>query len=223
MRCVPKALQVASVVLLACVAAQAAARKQHTIAFGRWINAKWNAGTEEQQSLALKVRPLYVDDRMREFTTGDARDITDRLFVVRRAIRLNDQLPEEGKTSRWRWEPGGWLMVDRNSGRVSLMNLPLFDPYQSAATWFRDYAAYCGLSDDGDKVYAVVAQMGRRKPVLKKELGSAARADLPDSECAAPVWQRAPARITFQLRSGAPITFGVRGHVADLVSETEEE
>jgi hypothetical protein len=225
MRRLTSAIALAALVVLSWMPAASAPRKQHTIAFGRWINARWSPAADEQQSLALKVRPLYIDERVKEFTTGLPRDITDRVFAVRRAYRLNDQLPGEAekKIPQWRWERGGWLLVDRSSGRVSPLNLPLFDVEQSAAAWFRDYAAYCGLSEDGEKVYAVVAQVGRKKPLLKKELGAAARSGLPDSECAAATWQRAPVRITFHFGSGAPITFAVRGHSADLISEAEEE
>lgn len=45
--------------------------------------------------MALRVRPLLVDGRIREFTLGPAHDVTDRLFVVRRAFRVNDTLPQE--------------------------------------------------------------------------------------------------------------------------------
>ena len=36
-----------------------------------------------------------VDGEVKEWTTGDAHDVTDRSFVVRRVIRLNDELPGE--------------------------------------------------------------------------------------------------------------------------------
>ncbi len=44
----------------------------------------------------LRVRALVVDGVVKEWTTGDAHDVTDRSFVVRRAIKLNDSLPSEG-------------------------------------------------------------------------------------------------------------------------------
>jgi len=66
----------------------------------------------------------------------------------------------------------------RISGKVCALNLPDFDNHYSAASWYRDYAAYCRLSDDGKKAFAVVAQIGRRKPGLKK-LGDAAEDDIP--------------------------------------------
>ncbi len=76
-------------------------------------------------------------------------------------------------------------------------------------------------------MYAVVAQLGRRKPVLKKLIEGKsiaegeAKSDLPDSVCSLPDWQRAPARVTFELGAGK-VTFVIRGHVADLVTDEDE-
>ena len=50
------------------------------------------AGPEET---TLKIRALLVDGRVSEWTTGDAHDVTDRSFVVRRALRINDSLPND--------------------------------------------------------------------------------------------------------------------------------
>jgi hypothetical protein len=60
-----------------------------------------------------------VDGVLKEWTTGDAHEVTDRSFVVRRAIRLNDALPgdqagPDGRpsekpapaASRWVWQRG---------------------------------------------------------------------------------------------------------------------
>jgi hypothetical protein len=142
--------------------------KPHVITFGKWISAKWPNATG-QKLLDLKVRPLFVDTRLKEYTTGTPHELTDRLFVVRRAFRVNDALPTEPtNATRWQWQRGGWLLVDRLTGRVSQLNLPEFDPFYSTASWYRDYIAYCGVSEDGKKLYAVVAQVGRRKPILKK-------------------------------------------------------
>ncbi len=41
----------------------------------------------------LKIRALLVDGVLKEWTTGDAHDVTDRSFVVRRVIKVNDALP----------------------------------------------------------------------------------------------------------------------------------
>ena len=45
----------------------------------------------------VKVRALIMDGRMREFATGPLHDVTDRVFVVRRAFRVNDSLPSDAK------------------------------------------------------------------------------------------------------------------------------
>jgi hypothetical protein len=207
-----------------------AAPKPHVITFGKWTTVQWFPGMgdvgSERKPLTLKARALFVDARLKEYTLGPAHEVTDRLFVVRRTFRVNDSLPEEsGPAPRWQWQRGGWLLVDRVSGRVSPVNLPEFDAFYSAVSWYRDYAAYCGVSDDGKKVYAVVAQIGRRKPVLKKPLTAGEIADdaAPDSACPAPAWQREPARVSFELTSGGKQTFAIRGHVVDVVNDAEEE
>jgi hypothetical protein len=69
------------------------ATKAHVIGFGKWTTIKWCAGPNEGKCLDLKVRGLYVDGRVRESTLNPSHDITERLFVVRRAFRVNDNLP----------------------------------------------------------------------------------------------------------------------------------
>jgi hypothetical protein len=198
--------------------------KPHAVGFGKWTSIKWCVGADESKCLDLKVRPLYVDGRAKEFTLGAPHDVTERLFVVRRAFRVNDSLPgEAGSASRWVWQRGGWLLVDRMSGHVSAISLPEFDSYYSVASWYRDYVAYCGVSDDGKKLFAVVFQVGRRKPVLKKPLGETAEDDMPDSECLAPAWERRPTRVTFEADKDQKLTYVVRGHAADLVNSEDAE
>jgi hypothetical protein len=210
------------VVILWIAAGQAAAApKTHVITFGKWMPVKWPDATGKKL-LDLKVRPLYVDTRLKEYTTGTAHELTDRLFAVRRVFRVNDALPEEN-VLRWQWQRGGWLLVDRLSGKVSQLSLPEFDPFYSTASWYRDYVAYCGVSDDGKKLYAVVAQVVRRKPVLKKPVGEPAGEDDPDSECPAPTWERSPARVTFQPDDTQKLLFSIRGRVVDIVNEPDEE
>jgi hypothetical protein len=73
-----------------------AATKPHTITFGKQTTVQWSPATvssENDKPQTLKVRPLLVDARVKEFTLGPAHDVTDRLFVVRRAFRINDSLP----------------------------------------------------------------------------------------------------------------------------------
>jgi hypothetical protein len=104
---------------------------------------------------------------------------------------------------------------------VSKINLPDFDPFYSVVSWFRDYAAYCGLTDR-QKLYAVVAQLGQRKPVLRTPLGPAKGGDDPDSECKAPVWQKQPVRVTFEPLNGEKRSFSVRGRSTEPES-TEDQ
>jgi hypothetical protein len=216
-----------------------AASRPHIVAFGKWTSVRWfpepgfpetSPVAAEDKPLTLKVRPLLVDVRVKEFTLGPAHDVTDNLFVVRRAFRVNDSLPQESSAPpHWQWQRGGWLLVDRITGRISPLNLPEFDAAYSDVSWYRDYAAYCGVSDDGKQIYAVVAQINRRKPVLKKPLdgasfvSAAAKDSAPDSGCPTPGWQRAPARVTFEPAGAAKQTFAIRGHFVDLMTEEEND
>lgn len=203
--------------------AATAAPKAHVISFGKWTSVKWDVRLTQDRTPELRIRGLFVDTRLKEYTTGIPHEVTDRLFVVQRMFRLNDTLPDEaGGAPRWQWQRGGWVLVDRVTGRVSAITLPEFDPFLSTASWYRDYVAYCGVSDDGKKLSAVVAQLGRRKAILKKPLGEAEGDDTPDSVCPAPGWQRQPARVTFEPDNGPKVTFAVRGHAVDMVVEDED-
>jgi hypothetical protein len=203
-----------------------AVSKVHVITFGKWMSIPWQSGTaaEGEKAITLKVRALIVDGRVKEYVVGAPHDITDRLFVVRRVFRVNDSLPEDA-TPHWQWQRGGWLLVDRGTGRVSAMNLPDFDALYSAASWYRDYVAYCGVSDDGKKINAFVVQLNRRKPVLKKPLSAEGIPDdaPPDSACTAPLWHRNPAQVLFARSASEKQTFSIRGHVVDLVDDAEDE
>ena len=203
-----------------------AATKVHIITFGKWTSAQWfpGAGMEAEKPSILKIRALIVDGSVKEYVLGSPHEVTDRLFVVRRMFRVNDSLPADSGP-HWQWQRGGWLLVDRLTGRISPVNLPEFDALYSAASWYRDYVAYCGVADDGKKTYAMVAQLSRRKPVLKKPLSNEGMRDdaAPDSACPAPAWQRGPMRVSFELSGEARQTFAIRGHVVDLVSDAEEE
>lgn len=197
------------------------ATKVHVVAFGKITSVQWLVGPEENKPFDLRMRGLFVDGRLKEYTAGAQHEVTERLFVVRRIFRLNDSLPQETAT-RWKWQRGGWLLVDRLTGKVTPLNLPDFDNYYSSASWYRDYAAYCGISDDGKKAFAIVAQIGRRKALLKKALGDSAGDDMPDSECPQPAWQRQPARVTFE-DEGEKTTYSIRGHSADILSTEDND
>jgi len=194
-----------------------AAPKPHVVALGRWISISWRAEDNRSPPTALKIRPLYVDGRTKEFTIGASHDVTERTFVVQRIYRLNDSLPQQIVPTQWQWQRGGWLLVDRVSGKLQQLALAEFDPEASAANWFRDYAAYCGISDDGQKLFAVIVQIGRRKPLLNKSIGDARDA------CAPPVWDRQPVRVTFARQPDQKVTFSVKSRAVDAIEPDDSE
>lgn len=172
----------------------------------------------------LKVRALVVDDQVKDWTTGEAHDVTDRSFVVRRALRLNDALPGDRAAAakeHWVWQRGPWLMVERVTGHVTALKLPDYDPGVSHVSWFRDYAAYCGLTANGKNLYAVVAQLAARKPVLSKKLAAFDPANPP--ACSAPEWQRVPLRVTFHPSGSDVASFDFVAGSAVLVEDSEDE
>ncbi len=94
-----------------------AAPKPHTIALGQWRSVEFRTEAGEKQP--LKVRELIIDGKAREHTTGAVHEVTDRFFVVRRAIRLNDALPQDARNPQWIWQLAVWLVIDRQTGRVT--------------------------------------------------------------------------------------------------------
>jgi hypothetical protein len=204
----------------------AVAPKVHTVAFGAVRKVPYTppenatGAAKGPDALTLKVRPLVVDGRQKEWTTGDAHDVTDRSFTVRRALRLNDALPGDA-TARWSWQPGPWLMVDRSTGHITALHLPDFDTEVSDAVWFRDYAAYCGTADTAKGgLFAIVAQLGARRAVVQKQIGKWPQAGHPEPVCKSAEWQRGPMRVTLQPTGGDAMTFDVVG-AASLVEEGE--
>jgi len=191
------------------------------------------AGPDET---ALKTRALLVDGRVSEWTTGEAHDVTDRSFVVRRALRINDSLPADPSAdkapakqssgpqlSRWVWQRGPWLLVDRVNGRVTALKLPDYDPGVSDVAWFRDYAAYCGLTASRKSLYAVVAQVGVRKPVLARKLSTFDPENHAWPVCGSSEWQRTPLHITFHPAGQDAAGFDLAGGSAVLIEEDEAE
>jgi hypothetical protein len=166
----------------------------------------------------LRVRPLLVDGKVKEWTNGESHAVTDRTFVVRRALRLNDALPGD-KAEHWIWQRGPWLMVDRVKGSVTALHLPDYDPAVSNVVWFRDYAAYCGLTASGKQLYAVVAQIAARKPVIAKKLSAWSPAQDQPPACAAASWQREPLQVTFQQTGAATVSYSLIGSSAVLVED----
>src|ERR1035437_3215007 len=141
----------------------AAPRKAHVVVLGAARKVPYSkagdpAGAAQAEN-ELKVRALLVDGVLKEWTTGKAHDVTDRSSVVRRVIKLNDNLPADKSgpsekssvkpapaASSWVWQRGPWLLVDRVTGHVVPLKLPDYDPAVSQVVWFRDYGAYCGVT-----------------------------------------------------------------------------
>ena len=206
--------------------------KPHTIGIGIGKRVPYSIASDPANAApgekTLHVRPLIVDDKVKEWTTGEVHDITDRSFVVRRALRLNDALPGD-KAEHWIWQRGPWIMVDRVNGHVIAMKLPDYDPAVSQVVWFRDYAAYCGLNSGGHQLYAVVAQVGARRPILAKKIGPwtpvASTPDAPaDPACGKAAWQRDPLRVSFAPAGAAePMNFNLVGLSAVLVEEGDSD
>ena len=140
-----RTLRVLVVLALVGIAASAAS-KPHVVSLGKPQPVKLFLGAPRNPTpWTFQVRPLFVDAKLKEYTTGKPHDVTDRQFVVRRAFRINDALPDEARKSpKWLWQLGGWLLVDRSSGKITPIRLPDFDPFYSEVSWYRDYAAYCG-------------------------------------------------------------------------------
>jgi hypothetical protein len=206
--------------------ASAAARKVHTVVLGAAKRVPYSktgdpagaAGGED----ALKIRSLLVDGVLKEWTTGEAHDVTDRSFVVRRVLRLNDSLPGD-KQGHWVWQRGPWLLVDRVNGHVVALKLPDYDPGVSQVSWFRDYGAYCGVTASGKSLYAVVAQVAARKPLLAKKLASFNVENHADPVCGLAEWQREPLRITFHPAGTSGVSFDLVPGSAVLVEDAGEE
>jgi hypothetical protein len=208
----------------------ASPRKVHIVGLGAARKVPYSragdpAGAAEGEDF-LHIRALMVDGLLKEWTTGEAHDVTDRSFVVRRAIRLNDALPGERQDlsdKHWVWQRGPWLLVDRVSGHVIALKLPDYDPGVSRVIWFRDYGAYCGITASGKSLYGVVAQLAARKPVIAKKLAPLADDHPPQSVCGIPEWQREPLKITFHPAGQAAADFDLAPGSAVLVEDAGDE
>ena len=252
-----------SFALFATLSANAAPRKAHTVVLGAVRHVPYSKAGDPDSAVAgesvLDIRALLVDGVLKEWTTGEAHDVTDRSFVVRRVIRLNDTLPTDGqpgtpekaglekagpekaglekanpekanlekashdKANQWVWQRGPWLLVDRAAGHVTALRLPDYDPGVSQVSWFRDYAAYCGITASGKSLYAVVAQIAARKPVLVKKLATFDADNHPEPVCAPADWQREPLRIAFHPAGTNAISYDIVPGSALLVEDTGDD
>lgn len=208
----------------------ASPRKVHVVALGASRRVPYSkagdpAGAAHGED-ALKIRPLVVDGIVKEWTTGEVHDVTDRSFVVRRVMRLNDELPGEkpgSANNHWVWQRGPWLLVDRVTGHITALKLPDYDPGVSQVAWFRDYAAYCGITSSGKSLYAVVAQIAARKPVLARKLGPFDAASQSEPACSVAEWQREPLRATFHPAGKDAVSFDIVPGSVVLVEDSDDE
>jgi len=221
----PLALLLPGLPLLMQSFAFAAPAKIHVVALGAVRKVPYTppetapSTGKSSDPITLKVRPLTLDGRQKEWTTGDAHDVTDRSFTIRRALRLNDALP--GEAARWSWQPGPWLLVDRSTGHITALHLPDFDAEVSDAIWFRDYAAYCGTAQTAKGgLFAIVAQIGARRAVVQQQIGKWPQPAPVEPVCKQAVWQREPMRVTLQPTGGEATTYDVVG-AASLVEEND--
>ena len=218
----------AFVVVLGSLGLHGAPRKPHVVVLGAQKRVPCSkagdpAGASAGED-ALKIRPLLVDGAVKEWTTGDAHDVTDRSFVVRRALRLNDALPGD-RLGHWVWQRGPWLLVDRVTGHATPIKFPDYDPAVSQVSWFRDYGAYCGVTASGKSLYAVVAQLAARKPVLAKKIDAydPDPKSHPDPVCTQPEWQREPLRVTFHPAGKGDLSFDIVPGSAVLVEDSGDD
>jgi hypothetical protein len=226
------AVVVLAAMLATLPAAQASPHKVHSVVLAAakrvpYAKAGDPAGAAAGED-SLKIRGLLVDGFLKEWTTGEAHDVTDRSFVVRRVIRLNDYLPGDkpgpgDKQGHWVWQRGPWLLVDRVKGHIVALKLPDYDPGVSQISWFRDYGAYCGLNASGKSLYAVVAQVAARKPLLSKKLTAFDPENHSGPACGPAEWQREPLRVTFHPTGKDAVSFDVVPGSAVLVEDAGDE
>ena len=199
----------------------AAAPRVHTVTLGAvrrvpYTQPDATPDNKADETSSLKIRALFVDDRQKEWTTGEIHDVTDRTFTVRRALRLNDALPADS-APHWVWQPGPWLSVDRVTGHITALHLPDFDAAVSDVVWFRDYAAYCGIATTAKGgLYAIVAQLGARKPVVQKQIGPWPQVNHFIPVCQPAQWQRLPTRVTLKPTGVEATTYDVVGTASIL-------
>jgi hypothetical protein len=202
------------------IAAEQEHLRSQRVAFGEPLAVSLYLGPTARSEAQMEIRPLLLRGSIERFVTGQPHPLDERYFVVRTAYRVEDVAPEDPSGLRWQWARGGWVQVDRRSGRVRDLSLPDFDPYYSEAAWHGDYAAYCGLNKDADEVLAVVARAGSRRPVLRVRLGEASGLEAPDSECTQPRWWGTPdgeTRVTFVPRDKSELTYGIHGDTAEFI------
>lgn len=108
------------------------------------------------------------------------------------------------------------MLVDRNTGRITQIKLPDFDPNYSDVGWYRDHAVHCGVADDAERVSAIVAQITTKKSLYKKQL-ERITGELPENVCAPPpLGNKNPARVSFAPHGGERLSVDIKGGFTDV-------
>jgi hypothetical protein len=215
----------ALLLLLLSFPAFASTAKPHSVVLGASRRVPYTppeapADSKSEDATTLRVRSLMVDGKTKEWTVGESHEVTDRTFVIRRALHINDGLP--GEAARWTWQPGPWLSVDRTTGHITALHLPDFDPQLSDAAWFRDYAAYCGLHvlSKSTTLTAIVVELGAHRAAVSQKISAWPPKEPVQPACSPSTWQRDPMRATIHPTGGQAMIFAITG-TTSLVEEGE--
>ena len=76
---------------------------------------------------------------------------------------------------------------------------------------------------NGEKIDAIVMQIGIKKPLYRKDLGKANGGDRPDADCPAPQWERQPVRVSFLPKAADKVTVAIRVHFVDEVADDDAD
>jgi hypothetical protein len=79
------------------------------------------------------------------------------------------------------------------------------------------------VTASGKGLYAVVAQVAARKPVLARKLSGYDPENHPDPVCGQPEWQREPLKVTFHPGGKDAVSFNIVPGSAVLVEDSSDE
>ena len=106
---------------------------------------------------------------IKEYVVGSAHEVTDRLFVVRRAFRINDALPEDPcRAGSGSVEDGCWWIALRGESLLQACRSLILIFRRPAGTGIMRHIA--GSETTERKPMRSLRNLSRRKPVLKKLL-----------------------------------------------------
>ena len=109
--------------------------------------------------------------------------------------------------------------MDRSSGRITQLKLPDFDSVLFGGKLVSRLRSLLRRQQAMPSGWWPWSRRSvSRNRSIARNLGKASGGDLPDSDCAAPHWDRQPARVTFLPKAGEKFTVNVSGHVADVVA-----